>query len=67
MNFIEAMNFVANGGKAYLKDWDVKRNYVYMDKDTKKFREFFYDMDMLFTIFNGELLEYINGTWEVVE
>ena len=67
MNFIEAMNRVANGGKAYLKDWDVKRHYIYMDKDTKELREFFYDIDMLFTVYNGELLEYINGTWEVVE
>lgn len=67
MNFIEAMNYVANGGKAYLEDWDVKRKYIYMDKDTKELREFFYDIDMLFTVYNGELLEYINGTWEVAE
>ena len=67
MNFIEAMNHVVNGGKAYLKDWDVKRHYIYMDKDTKELREFFYDIDMLFTVYNGELLEYINGTWEVAE
>lgn len=67
MNFIEAMNYVANGGKAYLEDWDVERRYIYMDKDTKEFREFFYDIDMLFTVYHGELLEYINGTWEVVE